>query len=160
MSYYLLPKINNVIKPNNIRINFTNTNLNIYINKSLSIYLNFIKSQINNYLPEWDNIKKRTNTYEYIHTHIPWTKNPVNKLKPLSRSFFKMIEICKLFKLLENYEEKNINSFHLAEGPGGFIEALVHLRKNPQDKYYGMTLLDSDNINVPGWNKTKVFFKK
>jgi 23S rRNA U2552 (ribose-2'-O)-methylase RlmE/FtsJ len=52
------------------------------------------------------------------------------------------------------------NSFHLAEGPGGFIEALVHLRNQPNDTYYGMTLIDNVDNNVPGWKKSNTFLLK
>ena len=53
-------------------------------------------------------------------------------IKPLSRSFFKMIEICCSFSLLDSLPIA-CKSFHLAEGPGGFIEALAYMRKNPKD---------------------------
>jgi 23S rRNA U2552 (ribose-2'-O)-methylase RlmE/FtsJ len=45
-----------------------------------------------------------------------------------------------------------MRSFHLAEGPGGFIEAIQHIRKNKLDTYYGMTLIDKHK-DVPLWNK-------
>ena len=65
-----------------------------------------------------------------------------------------------MLKLLDDYNYNNINSFHLAEGPGGFIEALCYLRKNPEDRYVGMTLIDDSDINVPGWKKTQNFLNK
>ena len=46
----------------------------------------------------------------------------------------------------------------MAEGPGGFIEALVHLRKNKNDQYYGMTLVNGDS-KCPGWKKSKKFLE-
>jgi hypothetical protein len=53
-----------------------------------------------------------------------------------------------------------MNSFHLAEGPGGFIEALANTRKNPNDKYVGMTILDDANDNnVPAWKKSEYFLR-
>jgi hypothetical protein len=38
---------------------------------------------------------------------------------------------------------KPIHSFHLAEGPGGFIEALANTRNNAHDVYVGITILES-----------------
>jgi len=67
-----------------------------------------------------------------------------------------MIEIANQLDLLLQYQSQNINTFHLAEGPGGFIEALVHLRNNEHDNYHGMTLIDHD-VNVPGWKKSSTF---
>jgi 23S rRNA U2552 (ribose-2'-O)-methylase RlmE/FtsJ len=53
-----------------------------------------------------------------------------------------------------------MRSFHLAEGPGGFIEALANTRKNPEDVYIGMTIIDDENEqNVPGWKKSEQFLK-
>jgi hypothetical protein len=52
---------------------------------------------------------------------------------------------------------RRFSSFHMAEGPGGFIEALANMRRNPADLYVGMTLLDDGNENVPGWKKSRDF---
>lgn len=135
------------------------TDNTIIINKTLNKYLNFTKEQIECCLEQWDKYKKCTNPYEYIHSIIPNTKQSVSTLKPISRSFFKMIELCHSLSLLENLPVV-CNSFHLAEGPGGFIEAIAYMRKNPQDNYYGMTLIDTTNKNVPGWTKSKYFLEK
>ena len=252
---------------------------------------------------EWDEMKKVTNPYEYIHTSVTGYKYPVSRFKPISRSFYKMIEIvkqCKLFASLPSYrlppstsnsslsddstrrdyhppyhyhhgssyeynthhqnhqyhrshsygngynryvyhdrlanryaqkyyqqpngfykhhpitvtkeqepdapvamedtttgagagagagavsglapeatvnvnvtenvaenvnENENtdtgIRSFHLAEGPGGFIEAICYLRANANDVYYGMTLIDdTPNSACPGWKKSRLFLER
>ena len=71
------------------------TELNVIpvINKTLSMYLNKVKTEIDNRQTEWDKYKKYTNPYEYIHTAVPNSQQSVCRLKPLSRSFYKMIEI-------------------------------------------------------------------
>jgi len=102
-------------------------------------------------------MKKYTNPYEFIHTQYD-NKLYISKLKPLSRAYYKMVEILKTFYILSNITNENINSFHLAEGPGGFIEALSHIRNNRFDNYYGMTLINTDD-NIPGWKKTTKFLK-
>ena len=160
MSYFLLPNIINPLLINYLEVK-TQTN-NIIISKSLAKYLNSMKGQIDNYINEWDLYKKYTNTYEYIHTAIPFSKLSVCKLKPLSRSFYKLIEILNTLNI--DFPNEPIKSFHLAEGPGGFIEALITQReynnKNYQnDIYYGMTLIDEDE-NVPSWKKSKHFLSK
>ena len=126
------------------------------MSKSLYYYLNRTKNQIDNSYDEWDFIKRHTNPYEFIHTNISPGTPATCKLKPLSRSFYKMIEMCVDLSLLQNYNKSNIATFHLAEGPGGFIEALTYLRRNPEDQYYGMTLIDTNDY-VPGWKKSKAF---
>ena len=120
--------------------------------------MSVIKQQIDENQEKWDNIKKYTNPYEFIHTTIPNFKFSISKYNPISRSYFKMIEILKTFYILEDLTSEPIQTFHLAEGPGGFIEALVNKRENPNDRYYGMTLQSSSD-NVPGWKKSKEFFK-
>jgi len=111
---------------------------------------------------QWDNIKKYTNPYEYINTPIPSQKQAVCSYKPISRSYFKMIEIIKTFNLLDHFKKQSSNfcSFHLAEGPGGFIEALANLRRNQEDIYIGMTLIDDKNDEIPGWKKSRDFLLK
>ena len=163
MSFCILPNIhcnNDIHKHIQIDKLFSNgeadTNDAIIINKTLYKYLSLVKEQIDARLEQWDKYKKCTNPYEYIHTIIPNTKQSVSTMKPISRSFFKMIEICQSLELMDDLPP-NCKSFHLAEGPGGFIEAMTFMRKNPSDTYYGMTLIDDSNHNVPGWRKSKFF---
>lgn len=153
MSFFLLPEVHSTISTISLE---SNEMPELYISPTLSKYLNKIKHKLDESYDVWDFYKKYTNPYEFIHTIIPNTKHSVSKLKPLSRSFYKMIEITNQLDLLAQYKKQNINTFHLAEGPGGFIEALVYLRKNEDDKYHGMTLIDPD-VNVPGWKKSSTF---
>lgn len=156
MSFFILPEIH--IKPPKVSLKTNNTN-ELFISQTLNNYMNTIKKQIDLNYENWDYFKKYTNPYEFIHTIIPNTKQSVSKLKPLSRSFYKMIEITNQLNLLDNFTSStDIKTFHLAEGPGGFIEAISHLRNNPNDRYYGMTLVSEDN-NVPGWKKTSTFLE-
>lgn len=68
------------------------------------------------------------------------------KMPLLSRAFIKFREIANYYGLdrfLELYN-KPITTAHFAEGPGGFIQAIAHMRRNnpinTQDIYYGITL--------------------
>lgn len=128
------------------------------ISFTLYEYLCKMKRQIEDFHEAWDNIKKYTNPYEFIHTTIPNYKTSISKMKPLSRSFYKMIEIYELFEYNKDFKEgEEFESFHLAEGPGGFIEALTHIRSGRvEDKYVGMTLQNADS-SCPGWKKSKYF---
>lgn len=154
MNHFVLPEFyleSNV--ENLINVTLSNTT-KPQINLSLSIYLNKIKEEINKYEDKWDMYKKYTNPYEYIHTVVPYYKYQISQYKPISRSFYKLIEILYVFDLIK-YFNYPISTFHLAEGPGGFIEAMLYERKY-KDKYYGMTLINK-NPEVPGWKKTSIF---
>tara|TARA_B100001769_G_C22112500_1_gene602367 strand:+ start:9450 stop:10625 length:1176 start_codon:yes stop_codon:yes gene_type:complete len=160
MSYFQLPNIpyNDKLIDHLHLITSRECKTNIpIVNKTLVNYLTKIKTEIDNKHEDWDHYKKYINPYEYIHSHISNTKNAICKVKPLSRSYFKMIEMCKIFNLVSELPI-NSKSFHLAEGPGGFIEALCYLRNNKNDSYVGMTLLDND-VNVPGWKKSITFLE-
>jgi FtsJ-like methyltransferase len=105
------------------------------VSMSIHNHMCKIKYQIEKYADLWNNAKKFTNPYEFIHTNVPGHKTSVSKFRPISRSFYKMVEITQTAKLLDRYKTgykpvvvEPITTFHLAEGPGGFIEAISYLR--------------------------------
>ncbi len=158
MSYYLLPRVS-IHTFNYIDYFFNDRIPECTISNSLSYYLYEIKQKIELNERDWDIYKKYTNPYEYIHSSISSKKKSVSKLLPLSRSFYKMIEIIHTFDIGKT--EKPMNFFHLAEGPGGFIEAFVKERNNSFDKYVGMTLIDEKNEqNVPSWKRADNFLRE
>ena len=161
MSYFTLPietnknDIYNYIKLKEI------PNRERKISIGLSKLLSKIKTEIEKDLKQWEIIKRYTNPYEFIHTNIPGTKTALCNYRPISRSYYKMIELVKLTYLFDNMKLDNnsLTSFHLAEGPGGFIEAFSSLRQNESDTYYGMTLIN-ENYYVPGWKKINKLLEK
>lgn len=135
-----------------------------FLSSSLCKYLGEIKELIASREKDWDVYKKYTNPYEYIHTVVPFKKKSISKYKPISRSYFKMVEMMDEFHLVEKFEGIRaimpIRTFHLAEGPGGFIEAVCNARACPLDQYYGMTILeDEHDDNVPAWKKSESFLR-
>ena len=109
----------------------------------------------------WDNAKKFSNKYELIY--LPNKKfklDSISKYEPLSRSYFKLLEIIVDFDLLSN--RRNLEIGCLAEGPGGFIEAIVNYRKRVgfySDMINAITLKSSNN-DIPGWTKSANFLRK
>lgn len=147
------------------------------INLEYFYKLNRTKNKINNIdSTKWEEVKKITNPYEFIYAFNTKTKYNDNRsislIKPLSRSFFKMIEMIYEF-CPDIIELKTfIMSVHIAEGPGGFIEATRYLRNKNQanqanqgqenDCAFGMTLVKYEkdeykNVHVPGWQKSNQF---
>lgn len=289
MSIFLLPKILDDIGNggHDIYFKMSKTIPSVIVSHSLYDSLCQTKVRIEKNDIGWDSYKKITNPFEFIHTIIPGYKTQVSKLTPLSRSFYKMIEMSNIFNLCSknknidvdivnnngllsdyvhnlSHNVRNINefewyfndnyyyditgngnssesttvrdvnsfssafkskntavyenekidenkqnktskfknpfefnhcmnggngndeseyddsdlepnrklelnggddvlgnifkSFHLAEGPGGFIEAVAHMRKNKNDEYYGMTLINNDT-KCPGWRNSKKFLE-
>ena len=95
MIYFLLPSVHYSIYTNIDCITDTDTENPIepIISTSLAYYLYDIKSKLNKYKKNWDTYKRYTNPYEYINSSIPNKTMCVSKYKPLSRSYFKMIEL-------------------------------------------------------------------
>ncbi len=92
----------------------------------------------------WVKTRKMINAYEF-----PFNSEKL-KSKPISRAFFKILEIIK-----DNNINITKNTLHLAEAPGGFIEGLMYY-KNKQNikntKHYTFSII--------GNKKTPIYHKK
>ncbi len=116
---------------------------------------------------KWDDYKKITNPYEYIF--LSWnrrTSRSVATRTPLSRSYFKMIELWKRLDLSNELEDlvdrdDGLLTAHAAEGPGGFIEAcsVSATAEEWAFKSAHAITLRSDAKNIPGWRKATTFLE-
>lgn len=112
----------------------------------------------------WELIKKMVNPYEMVFTHEDkYFHKSLSVLKPLSRSYFKMIEILDVLQFFERLPKQfpKLRSSHVAEGPGGFIQAFLDLaerNKRRVDTVTAMTLKPTDQ-NVPGWRRATNFLR-
>jgi len=113
-----------------------------------------LKNEIDRVAPVgyWDDAKKITNPYEYIflslQRRMPWS---IAAIQPLSRSYFKMIELWDLLGLTATA------TAHSAEGPGGFLEAIQDRVGRPIPMI-AMTLKSTERT-VPGWRKSHAFLE-
>jgi len=102
----------------------------------------------------WDTAKKITNPYEYIFLSLQKrTYRSISAVIPLSRSYFKMIE---LWELLELEKADPFLTAHSAEGPGGFLEAIIHRTEPIPCRMIAMTLRSTEKT-IPGWRKSQQF---
>ena len=108
----------------------------------------------------WDKAKRRVNPYELVNvlgTNILQNEK-ISKHEnyvPLSRAFFKLTEIFLSIDIVpDKYKSTPGVIANIAEGPGGFIEALYKQRTvvGLQDTFYGITL-QPKNRNIPGWEQ-------
>ena len=125
----------------------------LFLHTPLHARLIALKNDIDRVTPDgyWDDAKKITNPYEYIflslQRRMAWS---IAAIQPLSRSYFKMIELWDLLSLTATA------TAHSAEGPGGFLEAIQH-RCGPI-KMIAMTLKSTERT-VPGWRKSQTFIQ-
>ncbi len=129
--------------------------------------LNAIKQQIEPLEKEhqWETLKKKTNPFELIFTQESADCPPsIAQLKPLSRSYFKMIEILQISHFFDRLPKgtQKLRSSHVAEGPGGFIEAFLDrafFRRLNVASSTAMTLKPTSH-HVPGWKRAHHFLQK
>lgn len=112
----------------------------------------------------WEYYKKVVNPYEIVYTQRKYDDFPdsICFLKPLSRSYFKMIEMLELTKFFNTFRSDNVRGAHVCEGPGGFIEALydeAFKNKKKVQTSIAMTL-KSKQTNVPGWKRASQFLQR
>lgn len=146
---------------------FINIQFDISWNELPHTHVNEVKAQIEPLEKEhiWETLKKKTNPYELVYTQDTTDCPPsLSVLRPLSRSYFKMIEILSISDFFERIPKntQKIRSAHVAEGPGGFIEALLDrssLYRIPVSRIFAMTLKPTNN-HIPGWRRAYTFLQK
>tara|TARA_Y100000389_G_C17451652_1_gene515281 strand:- start:276 stop:1355 length:1080 start_codon:yes stop_codon:yes gene_type:complete len=102
------------------------------------------KNKIDNQ-KNWDIAKKYANRYEFIFS---FNNDGVANVVPISRSYFKLIEILNDNKVLFN--DFVIKAACICEGPGGFIQAINDVYRNKLEPVDCITLLSNDK-RVPNW---------
>ena len=111
----------------------------------------------------WELRKKLANPYELVYTNED-KKCPISlaNAKPLSRSYFKMIEMLDLIGFFQRFKKlSQLRSAHVCEGPGGFIQAFLEQsnRKKSVEFVLAMTLKPT-HAQIPGWKRAMQFLKK
>jgi len=110
----------------------------------------------------WELVKKMVNPYEMVYTHEdPHFHPSIAVIKPLSRSYFKLIEMLDVLQFFEKLPKQTpkIRTAHIAEGPGGFIQAVseaTERNKKILQQATAMTLKPTDQ-RVPGWRRASSF---
>ncbi len=114
---------------------------------------------------KWEVLKKKSNPYELVYTQENQDcPSSIAMIKPLSRSYFKMIEMLQVAQFFDKLPKntQKLRSSHVAEGPGGFIEAFLEKASSHRinvQKSYAITLKPTNN-NVPGWRRSYQFLQK
>ena len=113
---------------------------------------------------KWEYYKKMVNPYEFVYTQPKYKDFPTSVclLNPLSRSYFKMLEILAVSRFFDVTAGERLRSAHVCEGPGGFIEGFYdecERRRIAPLSATAMTLRPTQS-NVPGWKRAATFLQK
>lgn len=155
MSYYILPKNNNII---NVNPKYSNNPNDIYVSFTLLTYYNSIKNQINNMFFYIDDISNNTfeeaitivNPCEFIFSKVPGSKFSVSKLKPKTNLFYDLFEILNNLNLFDTFKESTIKTLHMSPNYYDSIFCNEMLRENFIDEYFfynDVNLCDELNNN-------------
>jgi 23S rRNA U2552 (ribose-2'-O)-methylase RlmE/FtsJ len=129
------------MNPNNFNLKFSKNTLKPIVNKSDFKKLFKNKSRIDN-IKNWHIYRNITNDHEQV------TRKKLD-FKPISRAYFKLWELLKLFeKDIGILNKKKCSFATFAEAPGGFVQSLQHYRKKfvniENDAIYGISLKDGN----------------
>lgn len=164
MSYYILPKNNNIINVN--PIDSYDDILNPYISHSLYHYYNETRNEIqkicsnqndisNNF---FDDLIKIVNPYEYIFSKVPGSKFSVSKLRPQSNVFYDFLEVLTTSNILESFNNKVIKTLHFTPNYSDTIECFEMMRENYNDENSYYDEINEDNIKSIQDNKFNFLF--
>ena len=112
---------------------------------------------------QWEFLKRSSNPYELVFSQSQDLRIPqsVSNMRPLSRSFFKMTEILSVLDFFKRHKTV-IQSAHVCEGPGGFIESLLFQAPKVSvkvERAWAMTLRPTRS-NIPGWKRAQHFLNR
>jgi hypothetical protein len=159
MSYYILPKKNNILNVNPIFSSTfyndkeeTNMQCNKYINQSgcilndklsnttlsNSLYF-YLKKQIEQTVYN-EEVFNSINPYEFIFSKVPGYNFSVSKIRPPSRNFYILMELSNIFNLFESFSKKDITTMHFSSCPEATMEYLDMHREDKQDIHIPMDL--------------------
>lgn len=115
----------------------------------------------------WEYAKKISNPYELVYTYkSEYIPESVAVVKPLSRSYFKMMEMLHLTGYMESRRPgPALRTAHVCEGPGGFIEAIYDYagrlyRTSTAIKSSHAMSLRSTKPHIPGWRRAQQFMNR
>lgn len=162
MSYFILPKTNNIINVNPIDNESICTP---YISNSLLNYYNEICEQINNCITETDlscntldEMVKIINPYEFIFSKVPFSKFSVSKLKPKTNLFYEFLEITTTLNFFDSHKNKKISTLHLTENHNDTIECFEMIRENYKDEIKYFDEINDETIKLIGDEKFDFLF--
>ena len=164
MSYYILPKNNNIINVN--PIDTPDDVLKPYISHSLYHYYNQTRNEIEKICSNesdtsnncFDELIKIVNPYEYIFSKVPGSKFSVSKLKPKSNVFYDFLEVSTTVNIFESFKNQGLKTLHFTPNYNDTIECFEMLRENFNDEIIYYDEINEDNMKAIETKKFNFLF--
>ena len=139
MSYYILPKNNNII---DIDAKIDEHKISIITSYSIYNYYCEVKKQLIKILSEnidiqYNNIEhlfKEFNPYEYIFSKVPGSKYSVSKLKTKTNLFYEFLEISNTLNCFESFKNSKLKFIYMGDNFNDIVECLNLFRENSDDE--------------------------
>ena len=153
MSYYIIPKINNL---SNFQPNYSNNLIKTYISHSLFYYFHEINKQIYKIIDEntdiynYEDFIKIINPYEYIFSKVPGSKYSVSKLRPKTNLFYDFLEVSSTLNIFESFKNQTIKSLHISKNSIDTTECFEMIRENYNDEIVCLDEINDENLKYIG----------
>jgi hypothetical protein len=164
MSYYILPKTNNIINVN--PIDSHDDLLKPYISHSLYHYYNQTRNEIEKVCSNendrantcFDELIKIVNPYEYIFSKVPGSKFSVSKLRPKTNIFYDFLEVSTTVNIFESFKNQGVKTLHFTPNYSDTIECFEMLRENFNDEIIYYDQINEENMKTIENNKFDFLF--
>jgi len=161
MSYYILPKTNNIIS---IRAIISENKQQIYTSYSLFNYYIELYSQLQKICDDDDetihSALKLINPCEYIFSKVPGSKFSVSKLKPQSNIFYDFLEISNNSNIFENHKSSDMKTLHVSPNWKDIVYCYELLREDRLDEVISFSDTDTDTDTDTNTNTCNTFYEK
>jgi hypothetical protein len=160
MSYFILPKNNNIIdiiplfdiEKNPIYTSYSVYNHYYETYEQLKKIISTDNTDIS--FNEIENLYKEFNPYEYIFSKVPGSKYSVSKLKTKTNLFYEFLEISTILNFFDPFKNSNVKMIHIGENFSDIAECFSLLRENKED-----VLIHYNDANVVECKFDFIFFE-
>jgi hypothetical protein len=154
MSYYLLPKHNNII---NIEMGFETNIIKPYTSFSLYNYYNKLMKENTFLFDKVEDSVHLIHPYQYIVNPVPSLKLPISKISNVSTIFYDLLDIIYVLNFKDVFSFKYNHSLHISTNFHSSIHCFQFLSENTRNSNIGFNKLSDVFENDLYFCKKKEF---